>query len=348
MEETTKDIYCVYKHTNLKNGKVYIGITSRKPEVRWGNGNGYYSNKHFYNAIKKYGWEEGFSHEIIAENLSKEDANNFEIKLIKEYDSTNPSKGYNVNLGGNTYGQHSEKTKLIISEKQYKPLYQYNRHTGEFIKRFGSTLEAEKELNIPNADISAVCNKKMKTSHNFVFRYESDENVEYGKPLSKEELEIINRNGSRVKVGKFDQNHNLIEEFDMAKDAVFACKVGTKKFYEKILDKDVLYNGYIWKRLSRRGDEEFKSLYKQQRKVIQQVAQYSSIDGLLLKVFKDIGEASDKTGVKTQYIMNSCRGRHYTAGGYIWKYVDENCKPDEKIESVKEKKQKDKLINNTQ
>ena len=33
--------YCVYKHTNKTNNKVYIGITCRKPEVRWDSGWGY-------------------------------------------------------------------------------------------------------------------------------------------------------------------------------------------------------------------------------------------------------------------------------------------------------------------
>lgn len=31
----------VYKHTNLVNGKVYIGITSGNPQHRWNGGRGY-------------------------------------------------------------------------------------------------------------------------------------------------------------------------------------------------------------------------------------------------------------------------------------------------------------------
>ena len=35
------------------NDKKYVGITSKLPEKRWCNGNGYKTNGHFYNAILK-------------------------------------------------------------------------------------------------------------------------------------------------------------------------------------------------------------------------------------------------------------------------------------------------------
>lgn len=106
--------YTVYKHT-VPNGKVYIGITNRSPETRWGkNGNGYKRNTHFYNAINKYGWE-SIKHEILFVNLSKETACQMEIKLIEEYDSTNILNGYNKSTGGdngNAGVKESASTKL--------------------------------------------------------------------------------------------------------------------------------------------------------------------------------------------------------------------------------------------
>lgn len=33
--------YTVYKHTNIINKKVYIGITKQNPIERWRNGEGY-------------------------------------------------------------------------------------------------------------------------------------------------------------------------------------------------------------------------------------------------------------------------------------------------------------------
>ena len=90
--------YIVYKHTS-PSGKVYIGITSLRPEERWGGGAGYVKNKHFNRAIKKYGWE-NIKHEILFDGLSKEDAFKTEIELIKEYRSSEREFGYNLGTGG--------------------------------------------------------------------------------------------------------------------------------------------------------------------------------------------------------------------------------------------------------
>lgn len=91
--------YIVYAHTNEINGKIYIGITHQKVEQRWRRGKGYKNQKYFYRAITKYGWG-NFYHEIIASNLSEDEAKKFEISLILNFDTTNRMKGYNITRGG--------------------------------------------------------------------------------------------------------------------------------------------------------------------------------------------------------------------------------------------------------
>ena len=88
--------FVVYKHTS-PNEKVYIGITSQKLNRRFRDGKGYYNNKHFYNAIKKYGWD-NFSHEVLFDNLTEEEAKLMEQFYIALYDSF--KNGYNRTLGG--------------------------------------------------------------------------------------------------------------------------------------------------------------------------------------------------------------------------------------------------------
>lgn len=103
--------YVLYMHRNILNNKVYIGITKQSPpSKRWHNGEGYIKNKHFYNAIQKYGWNKGFEHLILEENLTKEEACLKEKQKISEFDSLNPEKGYNLVDGGIHLGpSHFEK-----------------------------------------------------------------------------------------------------------------------------------------------------------------------------------------------------------------------------------------------
>ena len=96
--------YCIYKHTNKINHKVYIGMTNNHKR-RWANNGKEYEpkegrNSRFWSAIQKYGWD-GFTHEILITGLSLKEAENAEIKAIAKYDSTNRYKGYNIAKGGN-------------------------------------------------------------------------------------------------------------------------------------------------------------------------------------------------------------------------------------------------------
>lgn len=123
-------MFCIYKHTNLINNKVYIGQTCQDPpEKRWAPSN-YKGCTYFYAAIEKYGWE-NFSHEIIENNLTLEEANGKEAYWIQYYDSTNQNKGYNIRPGGNNT-LLSEETKKKMSENHRdvsgKNNYFYGKH----------------------------------------------------------------------------------------------------------------------------------------------------------------------------------------------------------------------------
>lgn len=93
--------YKVYMHT-APNDKKYIGITKLELEVRCRNGRGYKNNKHFYNAINKYGWN-NIKHEVLFDNLTKEEACLLEQCYIALYDTTNSKYGFNNTTGGEHY-----------------------------------------------------------------------------------------------------------------------------------------------------------------------------------------------------------------------------------------------------
>lgn len=108
-------MYVVYEHRNKINGKIYIGITSQIPEQRWGkNGQNYRSSPHFYSAIQKYGWD-NFEHNILFEDLSKDEACAKEKELIALYHTMDKQYGYNSTSGGECF-ELSEDARLKKSK----------------------------------------------------------------------------------------------------------------------------------------------------------------------------------------------------------------------------------------
>lgn len=108
--------YTLYMHVNKINGKKYIGITGGDPEKRWSGGHGYFRNKHFNDAIKRYGWD-NFDHYILAEGLPKEEACRREKLLIKSFNTQDKRYGYNITDGGEHF-KHSEESKRLMSERR--------------------------------------------------------------------------------------------------------------------------------------------------------------------------------------------------------------------------------------
>lgn len=84
------------------NGKRYIGQTS-DTDKRWASG--YSTNKDFHRDIEIYGWD-NIEHIIVADNLTKAQANIMEHNLIIEYKTILPQYGYNKTFGKNAEGKN--------------------------------------------------------------------------------------------------------------------------------------------------------------------------------------------------------------------------------------------------
>lgn len=117
--------FSVYVHTS-PHGKRYVGITTQRPATRWGcNGNGYRDNKHFYAAIKRYGWD-NFEHTTVATDLDLYAASELESTLIAQYETMNPAHGYNQTTGGNWSSPSAEvreKLRQRTAERWSNPEY---------------------------------------------------------------------------------------------------------------------------------------------------------------------------------------------------------------------------------
>lgn len=215
----------VYKHTT-PSGKVYVGITSKKPEERWLNGRGYARNEHFWNAIKKYGWD-NIKHEILAEHVSREEACRLEKFYIALYESATPTKGYNLTFGGETGAIHTAESRRKLSES----LKGHHYNLG-----VPFTEERKQHLRENHADVRG------------------EKNPNYGKKWTPEQLAI--RQAHRVyKYGSENPSARPILQLDMDGNIVkrWGSIVEASEHFCKTCIKDCLrgkykqHKGYQWR-----------------------------------------------------------------------------------------------------
>lgn len=126
----------IYKITNTKTGKVYIGKTTKSLNDRL---QGHINNADKGNnfklslAIRKYG-KENFIIEPIDFAETREELNEKEIHYISEYNSL--EDGYNMTMGGeggNTYINKSDEEMKAISGKISTALRKNNGNRGQFV-----------------------------------------------------------------------------------------------------------------------------------------------------------------------------------------------------------------------
>ena len=165
--------YSVYCHTNMINGKRYVGITRNKPIRRWGCGRHYKGCSYFYSAIEKYGWN-NFKHEILAEGLTADEACELETHYISVWNLTDHRFGYNLHGGGMINKHVSQETREKLrkshlgqvawnkgvpmtpeANERMHSRFRGTKHTEEHKKRIGDTLRGRKQTaeHIINAHI---------------------------------------------------------------------------------------------------------------------------------------------------------------------------------------------------
>ena len=150
------ETWIVYRHTS-PSGKVYIGITSRSAEERWGkNGYGYKRQRYFSNAIRKYGWQ-NFKHEILHSKLPEHMAKAIEAILVKYYKDLGIS--YNVADGGGVGTKGCKWTHEQLTNKPIRdmkgsnnPNYGNHKVAGKNNPMYGKTQteDARRRISIAN------------------------------------------------------------------------------------------------------------------------------------------------------------------------------------------------------
>ena len=224
-------IYCVYCHISPSK-KRYVGI-SCDPEKRWNNGKGYIKNYLFYRAIEKYGWE-NFSHVILYQNLTLEEAGSIEKRLIEEWNLMNPEYGYNLREGGN--GKFSDHSRYLMSKSRKGNTNSANQiHTAENRKKISESLKKYyAEHPMPKDTYDDEESQKIIVAHKELTHYKRSLNTSGA------------NNPSAKPIRQLDLDGNVLEEFTYATLASKKFNLDLSSIIKCCRGKQKTCGGYKW------------------------------------------------------------------------------------------------------
>lgn len=193
----------IYKITNLKNSKIYIGKTSKNPpQKRWKSHldvvrrgpDDHHRYQYLHRAINKHGVR-SFKFEVIATYDDEQEWTQAEIDFIARFKSNDRTVGYNLTTGGDgALGyRHTPRTRRLMSERKKReyvgignPFFG-KRHSARTRRRIGEL--AAKRFADPTKNPffrhkhSAASKAKMSANCHRKERYLSDAEVDEARRL---------------------------------------------------------------------------------------------------------------------------------------------------------------------
>lgn len=249
---------CIYKITNLVDGKVYIGQTTvgfekRIREHLYKLRNDKHKNEHLQRAYNKFG-ETNFVFEILQECEIKE-IDSLECYWIELFESTDRSYGYNFENGGNKNKKHHAETLTKLSELSKRnwenPIYlkkmaeRIERMTGSKNpaaikvicvndgKIFDALSEAAEYYNISNKYISRVCKGERYSTNGLQFAH-----YEEGKKYELKETPIYEKGNHPTARKIICINENKV--FDSVVEASEFYKISYDNIHQVVLGKNIV------------------------------------------------------------------------------------------------------------
>lgn len=124
------------------------------------------------------------------------------------------------------------------------------------------------------------------------------------------------------KVIQFSKDGEFIKVWDSAKDIERKLGYRGNNICDACNGKYAYAYGYIWKYYSSNlvGEKVQPPKLKKEKKRVCQL----SASGDIIKVFDSVEDARRYMGLKGPYIGLCCRGKGKSAGGYQWRYANEN------------------------
>lgn len=195
--------------------------------------------------------------------------------------------------------------KTIKDYNSHIDLYGYNKtfggegasHTEEIKKKISNTLKG-RPLDAKRREILKKANTGRKRTE------------EWKKDISKK---------LSVSIIQYDLQMNLIKEWNSIREAAYELGFYESGINACVNGKQKISKGFIWRKKENPID------YIQKPKKVYmgkpfQVNQYT-LEGLLIKTWISISEASKQTKTSKSSIIRCCKNKQKTANNFIWKYL---------------------------
>lgn len=273
--------------------KRYIGITSQDPQKRWkSDGSGYKEQSYFWNAIKKYGWD-NFQHKILLQNETFEYACKVEKCLIKHYKTYDSRYGYNLTLGGEG---------RVLTEEQKKALSEQRQGTNACGYGYFPSDESKKKMS----------------------------DAAKNRTFTKNTIEKM-ANAKKKIVYQYSLNGEYLNTFQSATDGAKATNTNIGNLCACCRNVVKQANGYFWSytfidnpnliKDYLDGEISFAIIQTRNEKQVIQM----DLQGCELQVFKSINDASQATNIPAQEISQACKNPNKVTREFKWKLDEDVC-----------------------
>lgn len=266
----------IYKITNLVNGKLYIGQTSKTLDLRFRQHQvaAFTLNLKYplYRAMRKYGIE-NFKIELVEEVVT-EQINEREQFYIKQYESFAPlGKGYNATRGG--------EGNILLDYDLIYQLWDEGKSIAEI-----STITGANRYGIRGV-------LKVLPTYNETESRKRGNNYQHSLRLKP--------------VYQYSPSGEFIAEFESADTAAKALNIPIKSIFAALTSESVLAGCCQW---SYSKQKTVPAITYKARKYKQPVVEIDT-EGHILARYESASAAATATGLKADYIRNACNKANY-------------------------------------
>lgn len=290
--------YYIGQSVNIKNRhRAYKGLHCKDQPI-------------LFRALNKYGWEyfdvDILDNIIDTSNESLQIINLLEFLYIRYYKQF--SNCYNISYGGDSLGKHHEKTieKLKLSKKCIK-IDKYDLK-GQFLETYSSISEACRDNNIKSRSNIQKCLRGGQNScYNFIF-------VKHGNSLVLEDR--INKH--LMAVDQYSKSGNFIKTWDSVKEASISLNINKSGISDCLYGRKKSCGNYYWVRSG--FDFDITKYKKQTGKTNTKQIIQLSIEGVFIKEWPSVKEASKTLKINRTGISNCLSGKTKSSAKFKWIY----------------------------